>query len=108
MELVLLSNNTLSNIGWREYTLTVNAMKRQLMARNKVSLAADGWTSMNKFAITSVIEYYIDLNWALREVQLAFDEIDSLVLSYLKSSLRITGQGSAYGSMASRTFEGSS
>jgi len=51
--------------------------------------------------------YYMDRNWALREVQLAFDEFDSPFFYHFESSLMITGQGSAYGSMASWTFEGS-
>jgi len=106
--LVLPSASTLSNICRREYTLTVDAIKKQLPSRNKVSLALDGWTSTNKLAITSVIAYYMDRNWALREVQLAFDEVDSPFFSYFECSLRITGQWSAYGSTASWTFEGSS
>ena len=107
-ELVLPSASTLSNICQREYTLTVDAIKKQLPSTNKVSLALDGWTSTNKLAITSVIAYYMDRNWALREVQLAFDEVNSPIFSYFESSLRITGQGSAYGSTSSRTFERSS
>jgi hypothetical protein len=107
-DLVLPSASTLSNICRREYTLTVDAIKKQLPSTNKVSLALDGWTSTNKLAITSVIAYYMDRNWALREVQLAFDEVNSPIFSYFESSLRITGQGSAYGSTPSRTFEGSS
>jgi hypothetical protein len=47
------------------------------------------------------------LKWALREVQLAFDEDDSPFFFYFENSLTITGQGSTYWSMASRTFEGS-
>jgi len=107
-ELVLPSASTLSNICRREYSLTVDAIKKQLLSTNKVSLALDGWTSTNKLAITSVIAYYMDRNWALREVQLAFDEVYSPIFSYFESSLRITGQGSAYGSTSSRTFERSS
>jgi len=106
-ELVLPSASTLSNIRWREYTLMVDAITEQLLARNKVSLALDRWTSTNKFGITSVIAYYIDRNWALREVQLAFDEVDTPFFLNFEISLRITGQGSTYGSTASRTFEGS-
>jgi len=64
--------------------------------------------STNKLAIRSVIANYMDRNWALRDVQLAFDEVDSPFYSHFESSLRITGQGSAYGSTASRTFERSS
>jgi len=107
-DLVLPLASTLSNICRREYTLTVGAIKKQLPSTNKVSLALDGWTSTNKLAITSVIAYYMDRNWALQEVQLAFDEVDSPIFSYFEISLRITGQGSAYGSTSSRTFERSS
>jgi len=59
----------------------VDAIKKQLPVRNKVSLALDGWKSTNKLAITSVIAYNMDRNWALREVQLAFDEVDRLFYS---------------------------
>jgi len=84
-ELVLPSANTLSNICWREYSLTVDAIKKQLPSRNKVSLALDGWTSTNALAITSVIAYYIDHNWAMQEVQLASDEVSSLFFFYFNS-----------------------
>jgi hypothetical protein len=69
----------------REYALTVDAIMKQLPIQNKVSLALDGWTAMNKLAITSVIAYYIDRNWALREVQLPFNEVDCLFGSRLES-----------------------
>jgi hypothetical protein len=104
-ELVLPSASTLSNICRREYTLTVDAIEKQLPSTNEVSLALDGWTSTNKLAITSIIAYDIDGKWALREVQLVFDEVDSPLFSYFESSLRITGQESAYGSTSSRTFK---
>ena len=84
-DLVLPSATTLSNICRREYALTVDAIKKQLPLRNKVSLALDGWTSTNKLAITSVIAYYMDRNWALREVQLAFDEVNRLFISRFES-----------------------
>ena len=64
-ELVLLSTTTLSNLCHREYALTLVATKKQLLSRNKVSLAEEGWTSMNKLAIMTVIAYYMDRNWAL-------------------------------------------
>ena len=76
---------TLSNICRREYALTVDAIDKQLPLRNKVSLALDRWTSTNKLAITLVIAYYMDRNWALREVQLAFDEIDHLFCARFES-----------------------
>jgi len=84
-DLVLPSATTLSNICQREYVLTVNAIKNQLPIRNKVSLALDGWTSMNKLAITSVIVYYMDRNWALSDVRLAFDGVDRLFGSRFES-----------------------
>jgi len=63
----------------------VDGIKKQLPIRNKVSLALDGWTSTNKLAITLIIAYYMDRNWALREVQLAFDEVDRLFGSRFES-----------------------
>jgi len=105
-DLVLLSAMSHSNIYRREYALTVDAIKKQLPVRNKVSLALDGWTSTNKLAITSVIGYYMDRTWALREVQFAFDEVDRLFYSHFESKLRMIGQGPTYWSKASRTFEG--
>jgi len=41
-DLVVPSATTLSNIRRREYALTVDAIKKQLPLRNKVSLALDG------------------------------------------------------------------
>jgi len=105
-DLVLPSATTLSNICRREYALTVDAIKKQLLVRNKESLALDGWTSTNKLAIKSVIAYYMERNWALREVQLAFDEVDRLFYSRFESYLRMIGQGPTYWSKASRTLEG--
>jgi len=63
---------------------------------------------MNKLATTLVIAYDMDQNWVLREVQLAFDDVDSAFFFYFEISLRITCEGSTYSSMASWTFEGSS
>ena len=59
-DLVLPSASTLSNICQRQYSLTVDAIKKQLPPRNEVSLALDGWTSTDKLAITSAIAYYMD------------------------------------------------
>jgi hypothetical protein len=84
-DLVLPSATTLSNICRRKYALTVDAIKKQLPIRNKVSLALDGWTSTNKLAITLVVSYYMDRNWALSEVQLVFDEVDHLLCSHFES-----------------------
>jgi len=88
---LLPSATTLRNICWREYGPTVDAIKKQLLSRDEVSLALDGWTSTNKLAITSVIAYFMDPNWALREVQLAFDEVDRLFFSSLESKSRMIG-----------------
>jgi len=90
-DLVLPSAMTLSNICWREYALTVEAIKKRLPLRNKVSFALDGLTSTNQLAITSVIAYCVDRNWALHEVQLAFDEVNRLFWSCFESYFRITG-----------------
>ena len=84
-DLVLPSATTLSNICQREYALTLDAIKKQLPVRNKVSLALDRWTSTNKLAVTLVIAYYMDRNWALRKVQLAFDQVDRLFYSRFES-----------------------
>jgi len=84
-ELVLPSASTHSNICRREYSLTVDAIQKQLPTRNKVSLGLDRWKSTNKLAIRSVIPYYTDRNWAMREVQLALDEVNSLFFFYSNS-----------------------
>jgi len=84
-DLVLPSATTLSNICRKEYALTLDAIKKHLPQRNKGSLAMDRWTSTNKLAKTSVIAYYMDRNWALREVQLAFDEVNRLFCSRFES-----------------------
>jgi hypothetical protein len=96
------------NICRREYTLTVDAIEKQLLSRNKVGLALDGWTSTNKLPIMSVISYNMDRNWALRELQLAFNEVDCPFFSYFESKNRTTGQGSAYRTTSTQTFEVSS
>ena len=62
--LVLPSASTLSNSCQREYSLTVDAIKKQLLSRKIVNLALDGWISTNKLGIMSVIAYYMDRNWA--------------------------------------------
>ena len=82
---MLPSATTLSNICLREYALTVDAMKQQLPSRSEVNLALDEWTSPNTVAITSDIAYYVDRNLVLSEIQLAFDEFDSLFFSHFKS-----------------------
>jgi hypothetical protein len=105
-DLVLPCATTLSNIYQREYTLTVDAIKKEWPIRNKVSLALDGWTSTNTLAITSVIAYYLDRNWALREVQLAISEVYHLFCSCFESKLRMIGQEPTYWSKASHSFEG--
>ena len=61
---------------------------------------------MNKLAITSVIAYYMDQNWALREVQHAFNEVEHLFCSCFESGSMIKGQGPTYWSKVNRTLEG--
>ena len=104
---MLPSASTLSIICRREYSLTVDAIKKQLPSRNKVRLALERWTSMNKLAIIWVIAYNMVRNWALREVQLAFDEVDNLLFAWLESQLRMIGQGSTCWGKAIHTFGGS-
>ena len=84
-DLVLPSVTTLSNICRRESALTVDAIKKQLPSQNEVTLALDRWTSMNKLCMKSVITYKMHRYWALREVQLAFDEVDRLFFSRFES-----------------------
>jgi len=80
-DLVLPSTKTISKICRREYAMTVDGIPKQFPSRNRVSLPLDGWTSMNKLAIRSVIAYYRDRNWAIREVQLGFYKLDRLFFS---------------------------
>jgi hypothetical protein len=82
---VLPSASTLRNICRKEYVLTVDAIRKLLLSQDKVYLAFDGWTSMYKLAITSVIAYYKDLNWGLDEVQLAIDKDKCLFFSTSES-----------------------
>jgi len=56
-DLVLLSVTTLSKIRRRDYALTMDAIKKQVLTLNMVSLALAGWRSTNKLATTSVIAY---------------------------------------------------
>jgi len=58
---------------------------------------------MNIVALMSVVAYYMNWNWAVRDVQLAFDQVDTPFSSYFGISSRITGEVSASGSTASRT-----
>jgi len=74
-DLRLPSATTLSNICRMEYTPTVDAIQKQLLSRNIIILALDGWTSTNTQAITSIFAYNTERNWILREEQLAFDEV---------------------------------
>jgi len=84
-DLVLRSTTTLSNICCREYALRVDAIKKQLPSQNKVSLALDRLTLTTKLGILSVIAYYMYRNWAVREVQLPFNEVDRLFFPSLES-----------------------
>jgi len=79
---------------------------KQLLGRNEVSLASDGWTSTNKLVITSVIAYYIDQNCELQEVRLAFGEVDRMFYFHFERQLWMIGQGTIYWSKESGAFEG--
>jgi len=93
---MLPSAATLGNICQMEYALPVNAPEKLLPSRNEVSLVLDGWTSPNKLAITLVIAYYMDWNWAMSEVQLTFNEVDYLFFSHFESWLKMIGQVPTY------------
>jgi hypothetical protein len=71
----------------------VESIKQQLPSRYKVSSALDRRISTNKLALTLLIAYYVDQNWAVLEVQVACDKVECPVLSNFDSSLRITVVG---------------
>ena len=75
-DLVLPSAATLSNSSQREYSLSMDAIKKQLPWQNNVSFTLDRWTSTNKLAIMSIIACFMDPNCAWPEVQLTFNEVD--------------------------------
>ena len=58
---------------------------KQLLSWSKVSLALDRWISTTKLTITSVIEYYMDQNLEVGEVEPTFDEVDHLSFSVFYS-----------------------
>jgi hypothetical protein len=72
---------TISNIHWREYALTLDAITKQMLSRNKVCVPSDKQTSTTKLAITAVIAYCMDRNYALRELELTVDEVDCVFFS---------------------------
>jgi len=106
--LLLLSATTISNICWRQSSLTVDAIMKQLPSQNQVSLTLDRWILTNKLAIMTVIINNLVQNWALQKVPLAFGEIDRLFISSFESFSRRIGQGPTYQSKACCTCEGRS
>jgi len=82
---ILPSGMTFSNLCRKKYAETMHAIQKQLPSWNKVSLAFDRWMSTNKLVITAVIAYYMDQNWALREVHLTLTEVDCLFFSWFES-----------------------
>jgi len=105
-DLLLQSTAPLCNICRREYALSMDAFKKQLLSWNRVSLAFDGWTSPNKLAITLVITYYMNRNWALCEVQFAINEVNRQFFPRFECDLQMIGQRPTYLSKASHTLEG--
>ena len=83
--LLLPSARTLRNICRRDYALTMDAIKKQLPWRKIVCSALETWRPSITLAIMSVIAYYMDRIWGLREVPLAFDEVDRLFISPYES-----------------------
>jgi len=77
--------STPSNICRKEHSLTVDAIQMELVSMNEVSLGLDGWSTTNKFAMTSVIAYVISRYWEMSEPQLAFDKVDSQLFFYFES-----------------------
>jgi hypothetical protein len=104
-DLVLPSATSVSNICRRDYALPADAMMKQLPSRNTGSFALDWWTSTNKLVVMLVIAYWIDQNWALGEIQLAFDKIDCQFFSTLARWLRFTWQGPTCWNNVSHTLE---
>jgi hypothetical protein len=68
-----------------QLAVTVDAIKMELPSRNTVSLALDVSQAMHTHRIMSVIAYYMNPNWALREFQLTLDEVDRLFSLALES-----------------------
>jgi len=46
-----------------------------LPAAGKISLAADTWTSPNKFAFLAIVAYWISDSWQIEEVLIGFEDI---------------------------------
>jgi hypothetical protein len=83
----------------------VDAIKNPRLSRNKDRLGVDRWTSRNNLAISLVIAYDMDRNWALQDVQLAFDKVDGLPFSYFRNEILMIGQEATYWSLTRKTFE---
>jgi len=107
-KLVLPPATTLGVIWWREYALTVDAIKEQLQSGTEVSLALDGWILRNTLPIPSVIAYWMDRHWTFCEVHLAFDVIEYFSYSRFESKFRMIGHRQPYWGKASRALEGRS
>jgi len=103
---VLPSTTTLTNICQREYALTVDAIRNQLPLQNNRTLDLEAWTSTNNQAKTSVITYFMNHNYALSKVQLAFDEMDRLFFSHFETQFWMIGHRPTCWSKDSRTLEG--
>jgi hypothetical protein len=84
----------------------MDVIKTHLPSQNKASLALDRWPSKHTSAMPLVIAKYMDQNWALREVQWAFAEVDSPFDCNIQRSLRITRQWATYWNTVSRPVEG--
>jgi len=68
-----------------EYPLAADSIMEQLPPHNIISSASDRCTSINQRAITTVLAYYLDGNWGLREVQLAVDEVNGIFFTLFES-----------------------
>jgi hypothetical protein len=95
------SATTLNIICRGEYALSVDSINNQLLSENLDNLLLDGWTSMYKLAITALIAYGMDRDWASREGQLAFGDVEHLSFSTLENYSKMIDQMPSDGSKAS-------
>jgi hypothetical protein len=68
------SATTLTRLLAKEYTMVLTCIRNILPGDSKISLAMDGWTSVNKRAIISIIASWINHNLVLETLQLSFEE----------------------------------
>jgi len=65
-----------------KFNQTVDAIMKRLPSTKNVSSAIYSWKTPNRLPVTLVIPSDMDEYFALPELQLAFDAVDWLLLSY--------------------------